>query len=191
MARSRLKRVERKLGQSLEQLGPGLVTGAADDDPSGIATYTQAGAQFGYGMGWTLLLTYPLMVGIQLASARIGRTTGRGLTSAFATLWPRPVVLLAVLLLLVANVVNLAADMRREVRDMLLAGKTDQQIRDFMVSRYGYFILFKPPFVWQTAWLWLAPGVMLLAGVIVAVTVIRKRAAIAATDADDTDLTDA
>lgn len=87
--------------------------------------------------------------------------------------------------------VNLAADMRRQIRDMLLAGKTDQQIRDFMVSRYGYFILFKPPFVWQTAWLWLAPGVMLLAGVIVAVTVIRKRAAIAATDADDTDLTDA
>jgi len=87
--------------------------------------------------------------------------------------------------------VNLAADMRREVRDMLLAGKTDQQIRDFMVSRYGYFILFKPPFVWKTAWLWLAPGAMLLAGVIVAVTVIRKRAAIAATDTDDTDLTDA
>jgi cytochrome c-type biogenesis protein CcmH len=87
--------------------------------------------------------------------------------------------------------VNLAADMRREVRDMLLAGKTDQQIRDFMVSRYGYFILFKPPFIWQTAWLWLAPGAMLLAGVIVALTVIRKRAAIAASDADDTDLTDA
>ena len=87
--------------------------------------------------------------------------------------------------------VNLAADMRREVRDMLLAGKTDQQIKDFMVSRYGYFILFKPPFVWQTAWLWLAPGVMLLAGVIVALTVIRKRAAIVAADTDDTDLTDA
>ena len=87
--------------------------------------------------------------------------------------------------------VNLAADMRREVREMLLAGKTDQQIRDFMVSRYGYFILFKPPFIWQTAWLWLAPGVMLLAGVIVALTVIRKRAAIVAADTDDTDLTDA
>ena len=87
--------------------------------------------------------------------------------------------------------VNLAADMRREIRDMLLAGKTDQQIRDFMVSRYGYFILFKPPFVLKTAWLWLTPGVMLLTGVIVAVTVIRRRAAIAATDADDTDLTDA
>jgi cytochrome c-type biogenesis protein CcmH len=87
--------------------------------------------------------------------------------------------------------VNLAADMRREVREMLLAGKTDQQIRDFMVSRYGYFILFKPPLVWQTAWLWLAPGVMLLGGVIVALTVIRKRAAIVATDTDDTDLKDA
>ena len=87
--------------------------------------------------------------------------------------------------------VNLAADMRREIRGMLLAGKSDQQIRDFMVSRYGYYILFKPPFVLKTAWLWLTPGVLLLAGVISAVTVIRKRAAIAATDADDTDLTDA
>ena len=93
------------------RLGPGLITGAADDDPSGIATYTQAGARFGYGLGWTLLVTYPLMVGIQLASARIGRTTGRGLTSAFAVLWPRPVVAAAVLLLLVANVINLAADL--------------------------------------------------------------------------------
>jgi cytochrome c-type biogenesis protein CcmH len=87
--------------------------------------------------------------------------------------------------------VDLAADMRRQVRDMLLAGKTDQQIRDFMVSRYGYFILFKPPFVWKTAWLWLAPGVLLLVGVIGAVGVIRKRTALAATDPDDSDLMDA
>lgn len=87
--------------------------------------------------------------------------------------------------------VNLAADMRREIRDMLLAGKSDQQIRDFMVSRYGYFILFKPPFVLKTAWLWLTPGVLLLIGVIVAFTVIRKRAALAATDLEDNDLTDA
>ncbi|WP_206179281.1 Nramp family divalent metal transporter [Variovorax sp. RKNM96] len=93
------------------KLGPGLITGAADDDPSGIATYTQAGARFGYGLGWTLLVTYPLMVGIQLASARIGRTTGRGLTSAFAALWPRPVVALAVVFLLIANIINLAADL--------------------------------------------------------------------------------
>jgi cytochrome c-type biogenesis protein CcmH len=87
--------------------------------------------------------------------------------------------------------VDLAADMRRQVRDMLLAGKTDQQIRDFMVSRYGYFILFKPPFVLKTAWLWLTPGVLLLLGVIVALRVIRQRAALAATDLEDNDLTDA
>jgi len=66
------------------KLGPGLITGAADDDPSGIATYSQAGAQFGYVVGWTLLLTYPLMMGIQLASARIGRVTGKTLTETFA-----------------------------------------------------------------------------------------------------------
>ena len=87
--------------------------------------------------------------------------------------------------------VNLAADMRREVRDMLLAGKTDQQIRDFMVSRYGYFILFKPPFVLKTAWLWLTPGVILLIGVIMALRIIRKRSALAATDVEDNDLMDA
>jgi len=86
--------------------------------------------------------------------------------------------------------VNLAADMRRQIRDMLLAGKTDQQIRDFMVSRYGYFILFKPPFVLKTAWLWLTPGVLLLVGVLVALRVIRQRATLVATDADDNDLTD-
>jgi cytochrome c-type biogenesis protein CcmH len=86
--------------------------------------------------------------------------------------------------------VNLAADMRRQIRDMLLAGKTDQQIRDFMVSRYGYFILFKPPFVLKTAWLWLTPGVLLLVGVIAALTIIRKRAALTATDPEDNDLMD-
>jgi NRAMP (natural resistance-associated macrophage protein)-like metal ion transporter len=93
------------------KLGPGLITGAADDDPSGIATYSQAGAQFGYTVGWTLLLTYPLMVGIQLASARIGRVSGRGLTEAFARLWPAPVVWLLIASLLVANVINLGADL--------------------------------------------------------------------------------
>ena len=60
-------------------LGPGLITGASDDDPSGIATYSQAGAQFGYGIGWTMLFTYPLMSVVQQISAVIGRTTGRGL----------------------------------------------------------------------------------------------------------------
>ncbi len=93
------------------KLGPGLITGAADDDPSGIATYSQAGAQLGYGVGWTLLLTYPLMVGIQLASARIGRVTGKGLTETFARFCPRWMVASLVVLLLAANVINLGADL--------------------------------------------------------------------------------
>lgn len=87
--------------------------------------------------------------------------------------------------------VLLAAEMRRQIRGMLSAGKTDQQIRDFMVSRYGYFILFKPPFVLKTAWLWLAPGVVLLIGVVAAVVVIRRRGPLAATEPDDNDLMDA
>ena len=102
---------ERGDGPWWTKLGPGLITGAADDDPSGIATYSQAGAQFGYGIGWTVLLTYPLMVGIQLASARIGRITGKGLTENFARMWPRGVVYALVLLLVVANVINLGADL--------------------------------------------------------------------------------
>ena len=65
----------------LKRLGPGLITGAADDDPSGIATYSQAGAQYGYGLLWSILLTTPLMVGIQTISARIGRVTGHGLAA--------------------------------------------------------------------------------------------------------------
>jgi NRAMP (natural resistance-associated macrophage protein)-like metal ion transporter len=93
------------------KLGPGLITGAADDDPSGIATYSQAGAQFGYTVGWTLLLTYPLMMGIQLASARIGRVTGKNLTETFARFCPKWLVASLVLLLLVANVINLGADL--------------------------------------------------------------------------------
>ena len=93
------------------KLGPGLITGAADDDPSGIATYSQAGAQYGYAVGWTILVTFPLMVGIQLASARIGRITGKGLTETFAKLCPRWLVVALVGLLVVANVINLGADL--------------------------------------------------------------------------------
>ncbi len=73
-----LKKLKRELPW-WKKLGPGLITGAADDDPSGIATYSQGGAQFGFNVAWTVLFTYPLMVAIQLASARIGRVTGRGL----------------------------------------------------------------------------------------------------------------
>ena len=94
----------------LRLLGPGLVTGAADDDPSGIATYSQAGAQFGYGLLWTVFLTTPFMIAIQLVSAQIGRTTGRGLAANVMELAPRWLVLGLVFLLVVANTFNIAAD---------------------------------------------------------------------------------
>jgi NRAMP (natural resistance-associated macrophage protein)-like metal ion transporter len=93
-----------------QRLGPGLITGAADDDPSGIATYSQAGAQFGFGLVWTLLLTTPLMIGIQMLSARIGWVTGQGLAANIARVCPRWLTLLLVSLLVVANTINIAAD---------------------------------------------------------------------------------
>ena len=92
------------------RLGPGLITGAADDDPSGIATYSQAGAQFGFGLVWTLFLTTPLMIGIQMLSARIGFVTGEGLAANIAKSCPRWLALALVGLLVVANTINIAAD---------------------------------------------------------------------------------
>lgn len=91
-------------------LGPGLVTGAADDDPSGIATYSQAGAAFGFALLWTTFLTWPFMVAIQLVSARIGRVTGKGVIANLRASAPRPLVLVLVMLLAGANTVNIAAD---------------------------------------------------------------------------------
>ncbi|MDR6757006.1 NRAMP (natural resistance-associated macrophage protein)-like metal ion transporter [Mycoplana sp. BE70] len=93
------------------QLGPGLVTGAADDDPSGIATYSQAGAQFGFNMLWTMVFTYPLMTAIQRVSARIGRVTGAGLAQNIGHIWPKSVVLGLVGLLFIANTINIGANL--------------------------------------------------------------------------------
>jgi NRAMP (natural resistance-associated macrophage protein)-like metal ion transporter len=95
----------------LARLGPGVVTGAADDDPSGIATYSQAGARFGLNMLWTVLLTYPLMAAIQIISARIGRVSGRGLASNMRRHYPRWILHVTVLMLVVANTINIAADL--------------------------------------------------------------------------------
>lgn len=92
------------------KLGPGLITGAADDDPSGIATYSQAGAGFGYSMLWTAFFTFPLMVGIQMISARIGRVTGQGLAANIRQHHSRRLLYFFVGLLLVANTINIAAD---------------------------------------------------------------------------------
>jgi NRAMP (natural resistance-associated macrophage protein)-like metal ion transporter len=92
-------------------MGPGLITGASDDDPSGIATYSQAGAQFGYSLGWVLVLAWPLMCAIQEISARIGRVTGRGIAGVIKQHYPAPLLYVLVALLVVANIINLGADL--------------------------------------------------------------------------------
>lgn len=104
-------RLRRFLGRHpLARLGPGLITGVADDDPSGIATYSQAGAAYGFGMLWTMPLAYPLMSAVQMLAARLGRVTGKGLAANIREIFPAPVLRILVALLLLANVFNIAAD---------------------------------------------------------------------------------
>jgi NRAMP (natural resistance-associated macrophage protein)-like metal ion transporter len=105
-------------------LGPGLITGASDDDPSGIATYSQAGAQFGFSITWTLLFTYPLMAAIQEISARIGRVTGRGIAANLRAHYPNWLLQSIVALVLVANVINIGADLGAmgDALDLLIGG---------------------------------------------------------------------
>nr|WP_249146084.1 Nramp family divalent metal transporter [Bradyrhizobium diazoefficiens] len=95
----------------MQRLGPGLITGASDDDPSGIGTYSQAGAQLGFGIGWTMLITYPLMAAIQEISGRIGRVTGHGIAGNVCRNYPAPVIWSLIVLLFVANTINVAADL--------------------------------------------------------------------------------
>ena len=102
---------ERLKEHPLARVGPGLITGVADDDPSGIATYSQVGAAFGYGLSWTLLFSYPLMVAIQMISARIGRTTGHGIAGVLRMHYSTWLLQWIVALLLIANIVNLGADL--------------------------------------------------------------------------------
>jgi NRAMP (natural resistance-associated macrophage protein)-like metal ion transporter len=92
-------------------VGPGLITGASDDDPSGIATYSQAGAAFGYGLGWTMVFTYPLMSVVQMISARIGRTTGHGIAGNLRRHYPHWLAWSVVTFLLIANTINIGADL--------------------------------------------------------------------------------
>lgn len=108
----------------LARLGPGLITGAADDDPSGIGTYSQVGAQFGYGLSWTLLFSLPFMTVTQNVAAQIGSVTGRGIAANLRRHYPRPLLWGAVSLLLLANVINLGADLSAmgAVMQLLLGG---------------------------------------------------------------------
>jgi NRAMP (natural resistance-associated macrophage protein)-like metal ion transporter len=131
----------RWIREVLKSLGPGLITGAADDDPSGIATYSSAGAQFGTGLLWTALITWPLMAAVQLMCARIGMVTGRGLAENFKQRFPRWLLLVFVGALLVANTINIAAD---------LAGMADAaQMLSGINSRY-FVVLFALVISWAT-----------------------------------------
>jgi NRAMP (natural resistance-associated macrophage protein)-like metal ion transporter len=114
----------------LKRLGPGLVTGAADDDPSGIATYSQTGAQYGYSLLWSVLLTTPLMVGIQIISARIGRVTGHGLAANIRDHYPPWLLHGIVSLLVIANTLNIAADLGAmgNALQLLLGGSSEVYI---------------------------------------------------------------
>ena len=100
----------------LQILGPGLIAGASDDDPSGIATYSQVGAQFGYGMSWVMLFSFPLMAAIQEICARIGRVTGQGIAGNIARHYSPILLHVIVGLLLIANIINLGAARAEFVR---------------------------------------------------------------------------
>ena len=100
-----------RLRDFAKSLGPGLITGASDDDPSGIGTYSQAGAQLGYGIGWTMLLTFPLMAAIQEISARVGRVTGHGISGNVCRHYPSWLLNVVVALLFIANTINIGADL--------------------------------------------------------------------------------
>jgi len=104
------QKAQRRHKNFLQKLGPGLITGASDDEPSGIGTYSQVGAQFGYSLLWTMLLSYPLMSAIQEISARIGRVTGRGIAGNLRQYYSRWLTYPIVTLLLIANILNLGAD---------------------------------------------------------------------------------
>ena len=120
----------------LALLGPGLITGASDDDPSGIATYSQAGAQFGYSMVWVMLFTWPLMAAIQEISARIGRVTGHGIAGNIRRYYPPWLLRAIVVLLLAANIINLGADLGAmgEALRLLIGGPPHLYVVAFAVG---------------------------------------------------------
>ena len=106
----RVIEMKKKFNRLLKILGPGLITGAADDDPSGIATYSQTGAQFGYGQLWTVVLMYPLMTAVQEACARIGAVTGKGISAVVKTHYSKKLLYFVVFLVVAANTINIGAD---------------------------------------------------------------------------------
>jgi NRAMP (natural resistance-associated macrophage protein)-like metal ion transporter len=156
-----------RLHRALRQLGPGLITGAADDDPSGIATYSQAGAQFGYGLLWSLVFTLPLMTAIQIVSARIGYVTGQGLAANMKRAFPRPVLLALVGLLVAANTLNIAADIAAmgEALRLLLGGSAHVYALTFGLASVVMQVFL--PYQAYVRWLkWLTLALLAYVGVV-------------------------
>jgi NRAMP (natural resistance-associated macrophage protein)-like metal ion transporter len=141
-------------------LGPGLITGASDDDPSGIATYSQAGAQFGFAMCWVMLFTFPLMAAIQEISGRIGRVTGQGIAGNIRNHYSKPLLRVIIALRLVANIINLGADLGAmgDAVTLLIGGSAHLYVVAFAVgcaaletfSRYERYVVFLK---WSSAFL--------------------------------------
>jgi len=133
-----------------EIIGPGLITGASDDDPSGIATYSQAGARFGFGLCWSMFAAYPLMAAVQMISARIGRTTGHGIAGNVARFYPKWLLTSIVTLLLVANTINIGADLgaMADVTALVIGGPPHLYLLLFagfcavteVISRYDRYV---------------------------------------------------
>jgi len=156
----------------LAHLGPGLITGVADDDPSGIATYSQAGAQFGLNMLWTMPLALPMMAAVQSMCARIGRVTGRGLAANIRTLFPAAVLSVVVILLVIANTLNIAADLAAMGEAGALATGLDPHIMTtlFALVTLGLQI-FVPYHRYVQLLKWLTLSLLAYVGVLFAVKV--------------------
>jgi NRAMP (natural resistance-associated macrophage protein)-like metal ion transporter len=143
----------------LKRLGPGLITGASDDDPSGIGTYSQAGAQFGFGIAWTMLLTFPLMAAIQEISARIGRTTGHGISGNLSRHYPNWILQSVVVLLFLANAINIGADLSAmaDAIKLLIGGPSFAYVLAFaLVSVGGIVFITYDRYVLFLKWLTLS-----------------------------------
>jgi NRAMP (natural resistance-associated macrophage protein)-like metal ion transporter len=149
-------KTRRSLSGFFAILGPGLITGASDDDPSGIATYSQAGAQLGFSIGWTMLLTFPLMAAIQEISARIGRTTGHGIAGNLRRHYPHWLLQLIILPLFLANTINIGADLSgmADAAKLLLGGPAFLYVLGFgLICIVGIVFLDYRRYVMVLKWL--------------------------------------
>ncbi len=135
-----------KIRRFLRRLGPGLITGAADDDPSGIATYSLAGAQFGYQALWTAWLTFPLMAVIQETCARIGLVNRKGLAGVIKEYYPKPLLYFITLLLVAANIFNIGADLSGMAAAVKLLLPVDELLVGFIIAVVAIFLIIQLPY---------------------------------------------